>query len=397
MSEPINVVVPTRERADTLQHCLRSIVAQDCDRLTIWVSDNASGPATREVVESFGDPRIRYRNTGERLSMSHNFEFALSQIERGWIVVIGDDDGLLPGRLEPQIAELEDSGLQALASDTCYYNWPAAVPEVPVRLTVPLGRSTRRVDARAAMATMLELEPYRMRIPQTYTGGIVHADVFQRIRSRRGTFFQSQIPDIYSGFTICGTVDEFLFTRRPYSLAGRSSHSIGTSLFNIEKNTFLDEGLIPFHSDFPMPDVGTLTFSMPAMFFESYTQAAYLHGGNPPLSRQTMLARTIGISEFGREHIVAWGRQFAKQHGLDYAAAMREGAAIARRSRLATTARRLRHLWQTARVFRGDSRPLGNVAEAAQTADSILRNPPGRLMETAATLARYAVKPAPIR
>ncbi len=397
MTQPINVVVPTRERADTLLHCLRTIVAQDCDRLAIWVSDNASSPATREVVESFADPRIAYLNTGQRLSMSHNYEFALSHIGKGWIVMIGDDDGLLPGRLEPAVRKLEDSGAQALAAETCFFNWPAAVPEVPVRLTVPLARRTRRVEGRAAIATMLELEPYRLRLPQTYTGGIVHADVYNRIKAVKGSFFQSQIPDIFSGFAIASTVDSFLYTTRPFALAGRSSHSIGSALFAIEKSSFLDEGLIPWHADFPMPEAGTLTFSMPAIFCECYTQSAYLHGGDPPLFRQTMLERTLGRTEHGREQILAWGRQFAALHGLDYDAALRGAERIRRGRRIGAAARRLRNLWETARLFQGDPRPLANIADAAAAADAILRAPPGRLGESLRTLARYAVKPAPIR
>ncbi|RYZ29021.1 MAG: glycosyltransferase, partial [Sphingobacteriales bacterium] len=74
------VVVPTRERADTLLHTLRTCVTQNYDNLTILVSDNCSQDTTEEVVRSFNDPRIQYVNTGKRLSMSHNWEFALSQV-----------------------------------------------------------------------------------------------------------------------------------------------------------------------------------------------------------------------------------------------------------------------------------------------------------------------------
>jgi hypothetical protein len=51
------------------------------------------------VVASFKDPRIRYVNTGKHLSMSHNWEFALSHVEKGYVTFVGDDDGLLPGAI----------------------------------------------------------------------------------------------------------------------------------------------------------------------------------------------------------------------------------------------------------------------------------------------------------
>ena len=59
-----SVIIPTRERSDTLQSSLKTCVGQDYDNLEIIVSDNFSTDNTREVVESFDDPRIRYINTG---------------------------------------------------------------------------------------------------------------------------------------------------------------------------------------------------------------------------------------------------------------------------------------------------------------------------------------------
>ena len=47
------VVIPTRERAEVLQHCLKTVVAQDYDNLEILVSDNFSCDDTEDVVRSF--------------------------------------------------------------------------------------------------------------------------------------------------------------------------------------------------------------------------------------------------------------------------------------------------------------------------------------------------------
>ena len=226
MPEPITVVIPTRERADTLRHCLETVVAQPCDRLEILVSDNASSPATRDVVAGFGDSRIRYVNTGQRLSMAHNYEFALRQVEAGWIVMLGDDDGLVAGRLEPTVAVLEASGLKALSSETCFYNWPKVVSAREPALTVPLAKDVVTVRSADAVADILRLVRPKARLPQTYTGGIIHTDVIRAARAKDGSFFQSQIPDIYSSFAITATVDQYLYSKAPFAIAGRSSQSV---------------------------------------------------------------------------------------------------------------------------------------------------------------------------
>ena len=80
-SNHFTVVIPTRERCDTLEHTLRTCVMQEYTNLEIIVSDNYSQDHTREVVEYFKDSRIRYINTGKRISMSDNYEFALSHVK----------------------------------------------------------------------------------------------------------------------------------------------------------------------------------------------------------------------------------------------------------------------------------------------------------------------------
>lgn len=388
VTQPITVVVPTRERADTLRHCLETVVAQPSDRLQILVSDNASSPATREVVDSFADPRIRYVNTGKRVSMSHNYEFALSHVQSGWIVMVGDDDGLVVGQLEPTVQMLEQSGLKALSSETCFYNWPKVTSDREPALTVPLSGSVELVESRDAVADILRLVRPKARLPQTYTGGIIHADVIKAARAKDGSFIQSQIPDIYSSFAITACVDRYLYTKAPFAIAGRSSHSIGAALSSLQKNAFLDEGLIPFHPDFPMPDVGTLSFSMPAIQFECYTQAAFLHHGKVPITKQRMLDVMLANTHPGQEVIMPWGRDFAKLHGLDYNLAVSRMPAIRRQSKLLGGWRSLRNLLECARFYHGDPQPLANVREASETAAAVLANPPSRIASTLKTLKR---------
>lgn len=388
MTEPITVVIPTRERANTLLHCLQTVVQQPSERLQILVSDNASGPATREVVDSFADSRIRYVNTGQRLSMAHNYEFALSHVDRGWIVMVGDDDGLIADRLEPAVQMLEASGLKALSSETCFYNWPGVVPENEPMLTVPLSQSTQIVRSHDAVEDILQLVRPKARLPQTYTGGIIHADVIKAARAADGTFFQSQIPDIYSSFAITASVERYLYTKRPFAIAGRSSHSIGAALFKLEKNAFLEEGLIPFHPDFPTEEIGTLSFSMPAIQFECYTQAMFLHHGQVPVSKQRMLDVILANTKTGREHILPWGRTFAKLHGLDYDAALARMPAVARRSKAVNGWRSFNNLLECVRFYAGDPQPLANVREASETAAATLANPPSRIGSTLRTLKR---------
>lgn len=118
------VIIPTRERAETLRYTLRTVVEQDYANLTIIVSDNFSQDNTQDVVSSFSDPRIHYLNTGKRTSMSENFEFGLNHVSKGFVLFLGDDDGLLPGAIRRVNTIVEKTGMRAVTSGIAQYVWP---------------------------------------------------------------------------------------------------------------------------------------------------------------------------------------------------------------------------------------------------------------------------------
>src|ERR1700684_3776538 len=94
------IVIPTRDRADTLQYAIKSAVSQDYQDFTVLVSDNASVDNTPDLVTSIRDERRRDEDADRRLYMSHNWEFALGFVSDDWQTIIGDDDAILPGALK---------------------------------------------------------------------------------------------------------------------------------------------------------------------------------------------------------------------------------------------------------------------------------------------------------
>src|ERR1035441_9201470 len=95
----ISVLVPTRERCETLHYALKTLCDQDFPDVEFIVSDNFSNDDTAGVVKRFDDPRIRYIRTPRRLSMTENFCFALGHARGTYVTILGDDDGFTPGAL----------------------------------------------------------------------------------------------------------------------------------------------------------------------------------------------------------------------------------------------------------------------------------------------------------
>src|SRR5947207_15491255 len=122
----MTVIIPTRNRANTLRYALLTCTAQAYEDLEIIVSDNCSDDDTEAVVRSVNDPRVRYLKTPQRISMRANFEFALSHVNEGFVGFIGDDDGLLPDAVERAASFVARNGLKALAAVFAFHRRPSA-------------------------------------------------------------------------------------------------------------------------------------------------------------------------------------------------------------------------------------------------------------------------------
>ncbi len=392
MSSPrITVIIPTRERADVLEHALRTVLAQDHDNLAIIVSDNCSADNTREVVHALADERVRYINPGKRLSMSHHWEFALSHVEDGWVTIIGDDDGLLPDSIGKVAEIIAHTRARAIRSQTCTYFWPSFHNERYGRLRLKSASSREEMrDSRAWLQKALHGAADYRELPTLYTGGYVHISVVEEIRRRNGgIFYRSCIPDVYSGIAIASVLKDYLHLAYPLGIAGASGHSNGKAFIDAkrkgqdqpvsEKAKFLSEENISFHEAIPPETDGSPPINLQALVFESHFQSAPLHdtGVDTPTPEDMLEALVYrGLLMPGEFRLTRdWIERFARIYGLDMRAATRR--ALMRRLRTLFSPASL-HDWLRrttgAYGYRGNAQqPLATVHEASLFAQEMLR------------------------
>jgi|SRR6185312_13603492 len=382
MTNPkITVIIPTRERCGVLESSLRTATTQDYDNLEIIVSDNFSGDDTGDTVRRAHDSRIRYLNTGKRLNMSHNWEFALSHVDDGWVTFMGDDDGLMPGSLHTVADIIRTTQAKAIRSNFCTYDWPGILGRERGQLVVPLtsGMETRRSSH--WLANALHGRARYSELPMIYNGGFIHISVLKQIKERLGSFFSSANPDVYTAIAIARITDDYLYTREPLVISGTSKHSNGYSAFSTSKERshqpykqFLDEGNIPFHHELPLTAKGGFPLSLQACVYEAYLQSQALGGPVDDVNHAQQLAVILATSGKHRSSIETWGKNFAEMHGLAYADAHRAAAPKRIYLQSRTIAGKLRRTLNSVVVER---LPIRNVHEASIAA-SVIRSSPGR-------------------
>jgi Glycosyl transferase family 2 len=322
-------IIPTRERCDTLEYSLRTLTQQTYENLQIIVSDNYSQDATRDVVLANGDPRICYINTGRRVSMSGNWEFALGHAREGWVTFLGDDDGLLPGCFEKVNEIIERTGVQAVKSTYGQYVWPGFNSKSAGSLEVPLGKGFSLRSCLSALPLVLQGSNSYTTLPMVYNGGFVDLEAV-RAATFSDKFFLSCIPDVFSAIALSNTLDRYVYSHEPFSINGASKHSIGASQFSIGSTPdnavtrFQLESDIAFHPSIPLTPDGKYPQSLHALVYESCAQFKKAYQKTLTISPERQL--TVILREAGdhRHAIDCWARSFALLHGIDYDKIARE-------------------------------------------------------------------------
>jgi hypothetical protein len=379
----ITVIIPTRERADVLEKSLKTCTAQDYDNLTILISDNLSQDRTKEIVLATNDPRVRYVNTGKRLSMSQNYEFAMSHVDDGWVSIIGDDDGLLPRAIEKIADIIADTSVQAVRSDVCIYRWPGVMGNRFGSLTVPLNRGFEVRQSSQWLSRVMSGISLYPNLPMLYSGGFVTAEILRQVKAHTGKFYHSCIPDVFSAFAIASVVENYVWSFEPVAIDGVSKHSIGTSFINRAHDksaalTFLAENDIPLHSDIPPGPDGHVPRVHQAWIYESYLQSRFLRDGPDDCTHAQQLRIALGsITASATER--EWGRAFANQHGLDFGRIDEEAQKGKERRKLSRAWRRARSALDTYYVADDRTMPIGDVYQASVSAGKILDASPGRV------------------
>lgn len=228
----ISVIIPTRERAYYLRYCLKTVIKVDDPDLEIVVSDNASTDNTKEVVQEFDDPRIKYVCTPKRVSMRANFEYGVKNSAGEYVVIIGDDDGVLPKQFKYLRAILEEHKPDNISWSLPIYQWPDLTSEsaMPNKMKVrkrAILNTPKKVNCNQLREELLDgsLKTFGA-IPRVYHG-CSSRNYLNHISDKNGIIFKGNIPDIYYSYRSIIEGGHFLQMEHPMTLGGQSPASTG--------------------------------------------------------------------------------------------------------------------------------------------------------------------------
>lgn len=231
-----SILLPTRNRLDLAKGMIETLRAQKNPDWELIVADNASDEDVGGYLRTLGDERIRCLRSDDPLPVTANWNRAIDAARGRLVVMMGDDDGLVPGFLDHVVALLRDApDAEALYCGAWHFAFPGAMDMYPdgaltdvTRMQRPLRTRTRPEVLPREEARALALAGLAMRCD--YAFNMQHF-VFTRALLTRmrahGPVFQGPFPDFYAANMALLLSDRVLAVPRPMVVIGISRKSYG--------------------------------------------------------------------------------------------------------------------------------------------------------------------------
>lgn len=170
---PIVVTILSRNRGPFLRETIRSFLSQTMRPVRIVVLDNASGPATVEVAQSFVSEGVEVDRSDTLISVAENFARARAHATEPWIMIAHDDDLYHPEYLQTAVGALQLADPQAgiCITGMTFEFAPTSQFEFGLR-----ANAIRRLTHRELALTMYN------GYPVNFGGTIYHRDVLCRVK-----------------------------------------------------------------------------------------------------------------------------------------------------------------------------------------------------------------------
>ncbi len=101
METPVfSIITPTNKRPELLKRTFGSVLAQSFDKFGQIIVDDANDAETAQVVETIGNPRLRYIAHETNRGAAATYNTKMKNARGKYINFLDDDDEYLPGILQ---------------------------------------------------------------------------------------------------------------------------------------------------------------------------------------------------------------------------------------------------------------------------------------------------------
>lgn len=235
-----SVLLPTHNRLEYLRHAVQSVLRQDEPDWELVVSDNHSDEDIPGYVASLEDPRVRCVRTECFLPVTENWNNALLHSRGEYVIMLGDDDALLPGYLSAMrtaVQRFEEP--DAVYTGALLFAYPDVLPEAPDGYLQPnlhapffAGASDPfLLEPAQARALASAAADFRALYDFNMQYALISRAAIDRL-SGDGAFFRSPFPDYYAMNLVFAESQRIAVDPQPRVVIGITKRSYGYFHFN---------------------------------------------------------------------------------------------------------------------------------------------------------------------
>jgi glycosyltransferase involved in cell wall biosynthesis len=261
-----SALLPTRNRLQYLRFAVESVLRQDDPDWELVISDNDSEEDIAGYVASLGDDRVRYVRTDAFVPVTENWNNALRHSAGEYVVMLGDDDALLPGYFSAMRRHIERfAAPEAIYTSAMLYAYPGVDTAAPQGYLQPYGYASFlrgatepfALDPAVARRAVDQAMDFRVRYGFNMQFALVSRRLADRIAGD-GEFFRSPFPDYFAMNMVMLRARPIVVDPEPRVVIGVTPRSYGffhSNQLEREARAFLegdpgergaeDDGLLP--------------------------------------------------------------------------------------------------------------------------------------------------------
>lgn len=110
----VSVIIPAYNAAGTIRKAVASMLAQSHSDIEVLVADDGSTDATRELLETFDDPRLRVFSDSINRGRCARLNQLIGEARGEYVARMDADDLSVPSRIRDQLAYATEHGIDLI-------------------------------------------------------------------------------------------------------------------------------------------------------------------------------------------------------------------------------------------------------------------------------------------
>lgn len=225
MGPLLSIVIPTRNREFYCIKAIKNILEYRYDRLELVVQDNSDSDIIEHYATTVQDKRLIYNRVTERINSVINMDAALSLATGKYVIMIGDDDTILPCIFD--VVSWMDKNDVCAFSPKRQQSFVWNEDGLGIYVTYPSKNKLKVYDAKSQLQLLLKngiIDYQSYYLPRVYHG-IVKRDLLQSLYNLTSHYIGGLSPDIYLSVALSLITENYIVAEFPISIQGICSKS----------------------------------------------------------------------------------------------------------------------------------------------------------------------------